>query len=108
MSDGRTTTIEVRQTSIFRTWFADLRDQRAQARIIARIDRLTLGNLGDVKSLSGGLSELRIDYGGGYRLYFTRRGVRVVLLLCGGDKSSQRADIARAREIAAQETDDGH
>ena len=100
------TPLDVRQTREFARWFAGLRDRRARAPIVNRIDRLALGLAGDARSVGGGVSELRIHYGPGYRLYFTRRGDRIVLLLCGGDKSSQRADIARAQEIVATETDD--
>ncbi len=100
------TPLDVRQTREFARWFAGLRDRRARAHIVNRIDRLTLGLAGDARSVGGGVSELRIHSGPGYRLYFTRRGERIVLLLCGGDKSSQRADIARAQEIVATETDD--
>lgn len=92
--------IQVRQTETFRIWLADLRDRRAVARIAARIDRLKLGNPGDVKSIGDGVSELRIDYGPGYRLYFKRVGQEVVLLLCGGDKSTQDGDIERAKALA--------
>ena len=100
--------IEVRQTREFAAWFKALRDRRAKARIISRLDRVALGNLGDVKQVGGGVSELRVHAGPGYRLYFTQRGQRLVLLLCGGDKSSQRADIARARDIVvALEINDG-
>ena len=100
------TPVSVRQTREFARWFAGLRDRRASAYVVNRIDRLALGLAGDAKAVGGGVSELRIHYGPGYRLYFTRRGDRIVLLLCGGDKSSQRADIARAQEIVATETDD--
>lgn len=92
--------IQVRQTETFRSWLADLRDRRAVARIAARIDRLKLGNPGDVKSVGDGVSELRIDYGPGYRLYFKRVGQEIVLLLCGGDKSTQERDIERAKVLA--------
>ncbi len=92
--------IKVRQTETFRSWLDDLRDRRAAARIAARIDRLKLGNPGDVKSVGGGVSELRIDYGPGYRLYFRRVGQEIVLLLCGGDKSTQDRDIERAKVLA--------
>lgn len=92
--------IQVRQTETFRTWLADLRDRRAVARIAARIDRLKLGNPGDVKSVGDGVSELRIDYGPGYRLYCKRVGQEIVLLLCGGDKSTQDRDIERAKALA--------
>lgn len=94
--------IEVLQTAFYARWFASLRDERAKARVLARIRRLSLGAFGDSKSVGGGVSELRIDYGPGYRIYFTRRGAALVLLLTGGDKSSQRADIAKARELATQ------
>ena len=94
--------VELRQTRDYARWFAALRDVRAKARIDARLRRLSLGLAGDAKSLGGGIGELRIDYGPGYRIYFARRGETVVLLLTGGDKSRQQADIARARELAAQ------
>lgn len=96
------------QTDEYTRWFSRLRDERARARINARIRRLSLGNPGDVKPLGGRISELRIDYGPGYRIYFTMRASTLVLLLTGGDKSRQQADIARARELAAAwEPDDG-
>jgi putative addiction module killer protein len=94
------TLIEVRQTDVFAAWFAGLRDHQARARITARIRRLSLGNPGDVKSVGGRVSEMRIDHGPGYRVYFTRRGEVVVILLCGGDKRTQDRDIARAIELA--------
>ena len=93
--------IEVRQTREFANWFESLRDERAKARVLARVRRLSLGNFGDVKPLGGGLSELRIDYGPGYRLYLSRTGPTLVLLLAGGDKSRQRADIVGARQLLA-------
>ncbi len=93
--------VDIRQTAIFTRWFAGLRDIRAKARIIARIRRLSLGQFGDVKPLGGGIGELRIDYGPGYRIYIAQRGTTLVVLLAGGDKSRQNADIARARDIAA-------
>jgi putative addiction module killer protein len=82
-------------------WLAALRDIRARARVAALIDRLRVGNFGDCKGLGGGVLELRIDYGPGYRVYFGMVGVQVVLLLCGGDKRSQNADIDRAVEYLA-------
>ena len=94
--------IEVRQTAIFGEWIAALRDLRAAARIDARIGGLRAGNFGDVKSIGGGVSELRVDYGPGYRVYFTRRGDKIVILLCGGDKGSQARDIRRAKALAAE------
>lgn len=92
--------IEVRQTAVFESWFVKLRDVEAKARINVRIRRLSLGNFGDTKPVGGGVSELRIHYGPGYRLYFVRRGDELVILLNGGDKSGQDRDIARARELA--------
>ena len=94
--------IEVRQTAIFSVWVNGLRDSEAKARIATRIDRLTLGNFGDSKSIGDGVSELRINHGPGYRLYFTRRGSVIVMLLCGGDKSSQSRDIAKAKALAKE------
>ena len=94
--------IEVHQTATYARWFAGLRDERAKARVLARVRRLALGNIGDARSVGGGVSELRIDYGPGYRIYFAWRGFDLVLLLTGGDKSRQWADIAKARELAAQ------
>jgi putative addiction module killer protein len=95
------TAIEVLQTEAYARWFASLRDERTRVRVLARVRRLSLGNFGDAKSVGGGVNELRIDHGPGYRIYFTRRGAALVLLLTGGDKTRQRADIARARELAA-------
>ncbi|MBC8791257.1 MAG: addiction module antitoxin RelB [Tagaea sp. CACIAM 22H2] len=94
--------IEIRQTAIFAKWFASLRDRQARARIAVRIDRLALGNPGDVKPVGAGVSEIRIDSGPGYRVYFTRRGAEIVILLAGGDKSTQGRDIARAKELATE------
>lgn len=92
---------EVRQTDIFHQWLTTLRDQRAQAKVAIRITRLQSGLLGDAKFFDG-IGELRIDYGPGYRVYFTKRGNVVVILLCGGDKSSQQRDIARAKSMATE------
>jgi putative addiction module killer protein len=94
--------IEVRQTDVFTDWFAGLRDREARARITVRIRRLSLGNPGDVKPVGSGVSEMRIDYGPGYRVYFIGRGDTVVVLLCGGDKRHQDRDIARALELAQE------
>ena len=94
--------MEVRQTDFFAAWFAGLRDREARARITVRIRRLSLGNPGDVKPVGGGVSEMRIDYGPGYRVYFIRRGSTIVVLLCGGDKDSQDRDIAHALELAQE------
>ena len=93
-------TITVRETEEFTAWLTGLRDGRARARIQARIDRAKLGNLGDVKPVGEGVSEMRIGYGPGYRVYFVQRGATVVILLCGGDKATQSADIARAIAMA--------
>ena len=83
------------------TWLAALRDAQARARIRARVDRLSTGNFGDCKPVGGGIVELRVDHGPGYRVYLARRGAVVVLLLCGGDKRAQAADIKRAMEYLA-------
>lgn len=90
----------VRETEHFKSWFADLRDRAARARIDARIRRLSLGNAGDWKSVGGGVSEMRVDHGPGYRIYFTRRGQTVYVLLTGGEKSSQERDIEIAQAMA--------
>jgi putative addiction module killer protein len=92
--------IEVRQTVIFARWLAGLRDDRARARIQARIDRLEIGNPGDVKPVGESVLEMRIDYGPGYRVYFIRRGETLVILLAGGDKRTQDRDIAMALKLA--------
>jgi putative addiction module killer protein len=89
--------IEVRQTDIFA---ANLRDDRARARVNARIRQLSIGNPGDTKSVGGGGSEMRIDYGPAYRVYFVRRGEALVILLAGGDKRTQNRDIAMAIKLA--------
>ena len=94
--------IEIRQTEVYARWFAKLRDRQARARIDVRIRRLSLGNQGDARSLAGGLFELRIDYGPGYRIYFVRYGQAVVVLLAGGDKRTQDQDIRMARELAEE------
>ena len=92
--------IEIRQTAEYESWFEKLRDVQAKARILARIRRLSLGNLGDVKPVGEGVSELRITYGPGYRVYVKQQGDVLVILLVGGDKSSQKRDIERAKELA--------
>ncbi|MBV8427231.1 MAG: type II toxin-antitoxin system RelE/ParE family toxin [Hyphomicrobiales bacterium] len=94
--------MEVRQTKLFSAWHQGLRDPVAKAKIAARIDRLTLGNPGDVEPIGEGLSELRIAYGPGYRVYFVRRGKVLVILLCGGQKGSQDRDIKRAKALARE------
>lgn len=92
--------IEIRQTDVYARWVEKLRDRQAKARIAIRIRRLSLGNPGDVRPVGGGVSELRIDYGPGYRVYFLKQGAALVILLAGGDKSTQADDIARARNLA--------
>ena len=92
--------LEIVQSETFQRWLLTLRDRRAAARIHARLDRIAAGNLGDVKPLRDGISEIRIDCGPGYRLYFIRRGLSVIVLLAGGDKRTQDADITRAAQIA--------
>ena len=94
--------VELIKSTTFDRWLADLRDKRAVARILARLDRLAVGNPGDVKPVGEGISEIRIDYGPGYRVYFLQRGLLLIVLLCGGDKSTQDRDIARAKALAAQ------
>jgi putative addiction module killer protein len=89
-------------TQVFDTWFERLRDRRAAARIQARIDRAESGNLGDRKSVGEGVSEMRIDVGPGYRIYFLQRGAEMIILLAGGEKSSQSRDIAEAKRLARQ------
>ncbi len=91
---------EVLKSATFETWLSGLWDREAQARINARIRRLSLGNPGDVKPVGSGVSELRVDYGPGYRVYYQQRGAAVVLLCCGRDKRTQDADIKRAIGIA--------
>ncbi|HET6606491.1 MAG TPA: type II toxin-antitoxin system RelE/ParE family toxin [Rhodopila sp.] len=91
---------EVRQSAIFRSWFIQLPDPVIRARIDARLSRLTLGLFGDAKSVGEGIVELRLHFGPGYRIYFTQRDGRIILLLCGGDKATQRRDIARAKLMA--------
>ncbi len=92
--------IEIRQTEVYAKWFDGLRDRAARARINARIRRLLLGNPGDVKPVGKGVSELRIDFGPGYRVYFVQRGNTLVILLAGGDKRTQDRDIKAAMDLA--------
>jgi putative addiction module killer protein len=98
--------IEVRKTDVFTNWFNNLRDKRAKARIQVRIDRLEIGHFGDVAPVGEGVSELRIFYGPGYRVYFVKQGLAVVILLSGGDKNSQSSDIIQAKELAKQLEED--
>jgi putative addiction module killer protein len=92
--------IEVQQTDVYAQWFKNLRDAQARARIDVRIRRISLGNFGDVKPVGEGVSELRIDYGPGYRVYFVQRGQALVVLLAGGDKRTQDRDIETALDLA--------
>ena len=94
--------IELRQTEIFRKWRTKLKDERARVLIASRLDRLAFGNAGDVKPVGQGVSELRIDHGPGYRVYFQKRGNTIILLLCGGDKRTQGRDIEIAKRLAAE------
>ncbi|MGH8529794.1 MAG: type II toxin-antitoxin system RelE/ParE family toxin [Nevskiales bacterium] len=91
---------EIIQSATFNAWFRSLRDRQASRRIQARIDRLEMGNPGQHRALTGGVCEMKIDYGPGYRVYYTMRKRVLVILLCGGDKGAQNADIARALRIA--------
>ena len=92
--------IEIRQTPEYAAWFASLRDRIAKTRIDIRVRRLTLGNPGDAKPIGEGVSELRVDHGPGYRVYFAQRGSVFVVLLAGGDKSTQAQDIRKAKTLA--------
>ena len=92
--------IEIRKTEAFVQWLDGLRDIKARSRVLARIERLASGNPGDVKPVGEGVSELRIDYGPGYRVYFVKRGQTVIVLLAGGDKSTQATDIRTAIRLA--------
>jgi putative addiction module killer protein len=93
---------EVLKTDEFDQWLSSLRDPKAQAKIASRIERLGFGNPGDVKPVGEGVSEMRVPHGPGYRVYFKQTDRTIVLLLCGGDKSTQARDIKRAKEIAAE------
>ena len=92
--------MEIRKTAVFAKWIDGLRDIRARARVLARIERLAMGHAGDVKPVGEGVSEMRIDCGPGYRVYFIRRGRELIILLAGGDKRSQRQDIQTALSLA--------
>ena len=94
--------IDVRQTLVFKQWFAALRDRRGAAIVARRIRRLALGNFGDAKAVGDGVSELRIAFGPGYRVYFVQREARLVILLCGGDKDTQARDITKAKAMAKE------
>ena len=100
--------LEVFKSATFDKWFSRLRDRQAKARIAARIDRLAAGNPGDVRPVGSGVSEMRVDLGPGYRVYFTQRGSVVIVILCGGDNRTQSADIERAIDIAASWKGEDH
>lgn len=89
----------VKQTPIFAKWIRSLRDRKAQTIIAARIDRVAHGNMGDIKSLGGGLYEIRVTFGAGYRVYYTMVSGQIIVLICGGDKSTQQRDIEKARSL---------
>jgi putative addiction module killer protein len=99
--------LEIRQTEEFERWLKRLRDPTARAKVLIRLRRIALGNPGDVRPVGSGISEMRVDYGPGYRVYFTQRGALLILILCGGDKTTQQRDIERAREIVARLKDLG-
>lgn len=92
--------VEIRKTELFATWLDNLRDIQAKARVLVRIERLASGNAGDVKPVGEGVSEMRINYGPGYRVYFIQRGSELIILLAGGDKNSQSRDIKTAIRLA--------
>ncbi|HEV7671144.1 MAG TPA: type II toxin-antitoxin system RelE/ParE family toxin [Thermoanaerobaculia bacterium] len=92
--------MRVEKTDVYREWLDALRDRAGRARILVRVDRLIQGNPGQYRDLTDGVSELKIDFGPGYRVYYTQQGTRLLLLLAGGDKSSQQKDIAKAIQLA--------
>lgn len=94
--------IEIKQTETFRKWRIKLKDERIRGLIASRLDRLSFGHAGDVESVGQGISELRIHYGPGYRIYFHKRGDTIIILLCGGDKSTQEKDIKAAKHLASE------
>ncbi len=94
--------LDIQLSDTFLVWLNRLRDPMARNRILMRIRRAQKGNLGDVKSVGDGISEMRVDYGPGYRLYFTRRGSAIIILLCGGDKSTQPRDLVEAKRLAQE------
>jgi putative addiction module killer protein len=98
--------LELKQTETFRKWRLRLKEERVRVLIASRLDRLAYGNAGDVKPVGHGISELRIDSGPGYRIYFQKKGNTVIVLLCGGDKSTQAKDIATAKRLLAEWSDE--
>ena len=94
--------VEIRETELFSTWLRALRDATAKAKVAARVRRLAFGNPGDVRPVGGGIRELRIQYGPGYRVYYVQRGAILIVLLCGGDKATQARDIATAKKLAKE------
>ena len=92
--------LQIRKTDVYAEWIDNLRDLQGRARILVRVERLASGNPGDVKAIGGGVSELRVHFGPGYRVYFSQRGNDIVMLLAGGDKSSQSTDIQTALQLA--------
>ena len=98
--------IEFKQTETFRRWRTRLKDTRIRALIASRLDRLAFGHAGDARPVGAGVSELRIDHGPGYRIYFQRRGNAIIILLCGGDKSTQAKDIETAKRLSREWSDD--
>jgi len=96
----------IRKTSVFRKWMKKLKDAVAKAHIDRRIDRLSRGNPGDVDPIGEGCSEMRIDYGPGYRVYYKDTGQEIIIILCGGDKSTQQSDIEKAKRLAREEEEE--
>ena len=94
--------VDVVKSAVFDQWIRKLKDRNARARVLIRIDRLAAGNPGDVRPVGNGISELRIDYGPGYRVYYIQERSRLILLLCGGDKSTQQSDIPQAHRMAQE------
>jgi len=97
--------IEIKQTETFRKWRVQLKDERVRGLIASRLDRLSFGHAGDVEPVGQGISELRIHYGPGYRIYFHKRGDTIIVLLCGGDKSTQAKDIKTAKRLVTERSE---
>ena len=102
MTQGNSRIVNLIESDEFQHWIRGLRDESARNRIGARLARLRRGHMGDVRPVGDGVSEMRINYGPGYRIYFVREGMTIVVLLCGGDKDSQTRDIRRAKRLAAE------